>query len=353
MSFMDRYRVTGGETASGYVSWLGPRETPESESLIVQHMRQLGTIPFCKTNVPQSMMLAATDNNIIGCTLNPINRLLSAGGAAGGEGALQAMKASPFGWATEIAGSARIPAVLNGLFSLRVCVGRLPAVGIAASHIGLPICGFTPAMISSSLPLLKHVSRLALGSKAYQEDSQWLDVPWRRHKCRELDQHRPRFAILRHDGHVLPQPPVQRALNIVHGALNANGYEVIDWDPPQHAAAVENLFRLIGADGGSGIRNEMKKSDEPPVRGLQLWYNQPGAFKKAPLEQFWSWSQQRTDYNTAYRSYWKMSGKGSPSGQPVDGVIMPVIANAATHEHGLSYFGNYAPICFFVDADQC
>lgn len=85
LSFMDRFRIAGVETSSGFVSWLGPKELPQAEGPLVRCMRHLGAIPFCKTNVPQSMMLGNTTNNIFGSTLNPYNRKLSAGGAAGGK----------------------------------------------------------------------------------------------------------------------------------------------------------------------------------------------------------------------------------------------------------------------------
>lgn len=84
VSFMDRFRVAGAETSAGFVSWLGPQESLESESSIVEDMRRLGAIPICKTNLPQSMMLSTTTNNIFGRTANPYNRQLSSGGAAGG-----------------------------------------------------------------------------------------------------------------------------------------------------------------------------------------------------------------------------------------------------------------------------
>lgn len=84
VSFMDRYRIEGLETSAGFVSWLGNIETSSSESPIVTHLRRLGAIPICKTNMPQSMLLGGTANNIIGSALNPYNRLLSAGGGAGG-----------------------------------------------------------------------------------------------------------------------------------------------------------------------------------------------------------------------------------------------------------------------------
>jgi amidase len=84
VSFMDRFKIAGTETAAGYIAWLGPVETEATESLIVRHIRALGAVPFCKTNMPQSMMLAETTNNIHGSTRNPLRRPLSSGGAAGG-----------------------------------------------------------------------------------------------------------------------------------------------------------------------------------------------------------------------------------------------------------------------------
>jgi len=61
-------------------------------------------------------MSGETINNIIGYTSNPKNRLLSAGGSSGGEGALISLKGSPVGFGTDIGGSIRIPALFNGLY---------------------------------------------------------------------------------------------------------------------------------------------------------------------------------------------------------------------------------------------
>ena len=88
ISFMDRFRLAGAETGAGYIGWLGPKEISSSESLIVKQMRALGAIPFCKTNMPMSMMLAGTANNIYGSTSNPYVKSLSSGGAAGGRTSL-------------------------------------------------------------------------------------------------------------------------------------------------------------------------------------------------------------------------------------------------------------------------
>ncbi|KIW12957.1 hypothetical protein PV08_08144 [Exophiala spinifera] len=348
VSFMDRFRITGRETAAGYVSWLGPTETAATESLIVRHMRSLGAIPFCKTNTPQSMMLAETTNNIHGSTHNPYNRMLSSGGAAGvGEGALLALKGSPIGWGTEFAGSTRIPAVFNGLYSLKVSSGRLPMYGVAAARTSLPTRNSTIAMISWDFALLQLLAKLTLGLPNLQEDPGYLDMPWRQFKVSELGTRRPVFAVLEFDENIQPQPPVRRALrNLIH-ILRSTGYQVIDWKPPMHAPAVERYFRIIGADGAQATREHIKASGEPPVPRLKDWYdNRPPI--PLPLPEYLALLEAQEKYQAGYQTYWKSTSKLTTSKIPVDGVIMPVCADAACFENSLTYFG-YSAIVNVLD----
>lgn len=57
VSLKDQFRVRDTETSLGYVGWLGKKETAESESWVVQRLRELGAIVFVKTNVPSSLMV--------------------------------------------------------------------------------------------------------------------------------------------------------------------------------------------------------------------------------------------------------------------------------------------------------
>lgn len=103
---MDRFNVAGLDSACGYASWLGDIKTEHDEGVLVKQLRSLGAVVFCKTNVPMSSMVSyrisyqvneactyclrylqmgETDNNIMGFTMNPYNRMLSAGGACGGK----------------------------------------------------------------------------------------------------------------------------------------------------------------------------------------------------------------------------------------------------------------------------
>jgi amidase len=58
VSLKDVFRVAGAETTLGYVSWLGHKETMESESWIVKRLRDLGAVIYVKTNVPTSLMVS-------------------------------------------------------------------------------------------------------------------------------------------------------------------------------------------------------------------------------------------------------------------------------------------------------
>ncbi|KAK7703336.1 hypothetical protein SLS57_010985 [Botryosphaeria dothidea] len=118
VSLKDRFNVSGTDSACGYIAWLNAPKRAADEGALVRALRRAGAVLFVKTAVPTSMLMGETTSNIIGgATLNPRNRLLSAGGASGGEGALLACRGSPAGWGSDIAGSVRIPAAFNGLAS--------------------------------------------------------------------------------------------------------------------------------------------------------------------------------------------------------------------------------------------
>lgn len=95
----------------GYVGWIGTFEGKKGtgkekvfESLMTTELRDLGAVLYCKTSVPMTLMTGETINNIVGFCLNPKDRMLSAGGSSGGEGALVGIKGSPVGFGTDIGG---------------------------------------------------------------------------------------------------------------------------------------------------------------------------------------------------------------------------------------------------------
>lgn len=248
------------------------------------------------------------------------------------------MKGSPLGWGTEFAGSTRIPAVFNNLFSLKVSCGRLPTHGVASSENSLPARNSTIAMVAWDFPFMQHMSKLTLGASAFEEDPTWLDLPWRENKAREFNARRPVFAVLESDGNVQPQPPVRRALRSLVQHLRRANCQVLGWDPPPHAPAVETYFKIIGADGAQATRQHIKASGEPPVAMLKDWYfNDPTA--PLSLPDYLGLIKSQASYQADYQRYWKSTAEKTTSRLPVDGVILPVCANAACFENTLTYFG--------------
>lgn len=65
-------------------------------------LQDAGAVIYVKTNVPATLMMGETVNNVFGRSLNPHNRTLTPGGSSGGESALISMGGSYLGVGTDI-----------------------------------------------------------------------------------------------------------------------------------------------------------------------------------------------------------------------------------------------------------
>jgi amidase len=252
----DQFHVKGVETTMGYVGWVGTFQGIKAdarrgvfESELVRELRALGAVLYCKTSVPATLMCGETVNNIITYTTNPKNRLLACGGSSGGEGALIALKGSPGGFGTDIGGSVRIPAVFNGLFGIRPSSGRIPYEGAANSMDGQNTILSVIGPLAGSARSLQLLFKTVLSQQPWLYDPLVLEIPWRseiEQKTRALveqsakDPSKLAFAIMKHDGIVLPHPPIARALDIVEQTLKRLGHKV---RPTERSIAVADDCR--------------------------------------------------------------------------------------------------------------
>lgn len=95
ISLKDTFKIVGQDSSLGIAALaFNPSQTT---SPLVSILLSAGAVIYCKTNIPQTLMALDSENNLFGRTLNPFNRLLTAGGSSGGEGALIRMKGSPLG----------------------------------------------------------------------------------------------------------------------------------------------------------------------------------------------------------------------------------------------------------------
>jgi fatty acid amide hydrolase 2 len=96
---------------------------------VVKRVIDAGAIPLGVTNMPEMAMWMETDNLVWGRTNNPWNVERIPGGSSGGEAAIVAAGASPFGVASDVGGSIRLPAFFCGVFGHKSTGGLVPSTG--------------------------------------------------------------------------------------------------------------------------------------------------------------------------------------------------------------------------------
>ncbi|CAD6445955.1 9e052d19-2454-43ac-b681-e7888495d497 [Sclerotinia trifoliorum] len=241
ISVKDQFHVKGSDTTMGYVGWIGTFEGDGDdtkvgavESQVISDLEGQGAVVFCKTSLPQTVLYDETINNIIGQTLNPVNRLLSCGGSSGGEAALISTGGSSLGMGTDIAGSVRVPAAFCGIYGIKPSHNRFSYRGVANTNPGQTLIPSSVGFLSRSLEGLELVMSSLLSTSPWLRDPAVVPIPWReddRLKARK----KLKFGIFWWDGMIQPHPPVTRALEMVVNTLEYAGHEVVDWCPPSHS----------------------------------------------------------------------------------------------------------------------
>jgi Asp-tRNA(Asn)/Glu-tRNA(Gln) amidotransferase A subunit family amidase len=95
----------------------------------VTRLLEAGAIPLGVTNTSEMTLWIESHNRVYGRTNNPFDPTRVAGGSSGGEGAAVGSGGSPFGLASDIGGSIRIPAMFCGVFGHKPSSGVVPTTG--------------------------------------------------------------------------------------------------------------------------------------------------------------------------------------------------------------------------------
>ncbi|EOD52200.1 putative acetamidase protein [Neofusicoccum parvum UCRNP2] len=262
VSVKDGFDVEGVDSTVGWVGLVGkpaPRNGPEVEFLL-----GLGAVIYCKTNIPQSLMMSDSYNHVFGQSVNPFNRNLISGGSSGGEGALVGGRGSILGIGTDIGGSIRIPACLQGLYD------------------------------------------------PWNVDPRLFPVPWRK-ELAELPKKPLKLAFIFDDGVVKPQPPVARAIREVAEKLKAAGHEVVEWDTSLHEEGIKLWYKAVLADGGKKCRDTCALIGEPLIEGMVV--GQEKDFLSIAQRQ--ELSATKLAFEKTFLAQWNAAG--------IDGIIMPVL----------------------------
>ncbi len=196
----------------------------ERDATVVARLRAAGAIVLGVSNVPEGGMWMETYNPIYGRTSNPWDVTRTSGGSSGGEAALVAASASPFGLGSDIAGSIRIPSSMCGV------IGHKP------SDLLVPNTGHWPDGGGESERMLATgvIGRCVRDVELVLEQIAGPDgesAAIRTLPPREPDDLRGlRVVPLTRNGHVRFAPVMVNAVERAAAALAARGAEVIELD---------------------------------------------------------------------------------------------------------------------------
>ncbi|EGU77586.1 hypothetical protein FOPG_15002 [Fusarium oxysporum f. sp. conglutinans race 2 54008] len=271
ISLKDSYRVKGHHATVGYVEFLR-QPIPDHNSALVDLLLDAGAVLYCKTNLPQTMMTADSENNIFGRTLNPHNTSLTAGGSTGGEGALVAFRGSPLGVGSDIAGSIRIPSLCCGIYGFKPTSERVPFGG--QSEYPFPkdhIPGIAPVggPMANSIEDLELFMKITLAQRPWNYDPTVVDIPWR--DLGEAD-NKLTIGVMAEDPEYPLHPPVRRALAKAASALENAGHKLVylSQDPKRNAGLGARigfqLFSIMGPD----LDTVSREIGEPLVNSVAI-----------------------------------------------------------------------------------
>ncbi|KAF4450487.1 putative fatty-acid amide hydrolase [Fusarium austroafricanum] len=335
MSLKDVMNLKGHATTLGFVALAD--NIKESSDDVVDRLFVAGAVFYCKTNVPQGLMSGECDNLLYGCTSTPDNRLLSAGGSSGGEGSLIALRGSPLGIGTDIAGSIRTPANFNGIYGLCPTYGRFPCHSAGYSTMGL-INGVAGPM-SASIDGLEIYSRTVLAFEPWTWDTTCIPMPWNEAAYVQTKQLAAAgdlcFGFVSHDGVVRPHPPIERGLRELKQALVSAGHQVVDTEMlDANDDKWNTALRIFCADGGKALRETLELVPEPAAAGIMV-PSESMALTAGELE---NESKVLLKMRQRFLQRWQDTAHLTRTGRPIDVLIMPSGGHVAPPHGTMEYF---------------
>lgn len=314
-SIKDSIEVAGTSCSAGT---LGFRNAPRSthDSTLVARLRAAGGIPIARTNLPDLLFAFESDNLIYGRTNNPYDGSRSSGGSSGGEAALIAACGSPFGLGSDAAGSVRLPAHFCGIAAIKPTSGRLARTG----HV--PGAGGWIETLWQIGPMARRVEDLC----AMMPILNGLDgfdhtvVPMPLGDPLSIDVGGLRIAWFADNGIAAP---TQETAAVVRCAAKALGAE--ECTPPRIEESYDLEMKLIGPDGGDGLRTYLRAIGSTAThRLLDGWIGKLEAYRTG-IEGFAKYWESLYGFRAAMFEFL----------QNYDAILSPVCATPAV-KHGTS-----------------
>ncbi|KAI4737433.1 amidase [Aureobasidium sp. EXF-12298] len=323
ISLKDSFKVPGFDSTIGMTYFANKPAT--EYSALPKLLLDLGAVLYCKTNVPQTMMTADSDNNVFGRTLNPSNLKLTAGGSSGGEGALVAMRGSVLGIGTDIAGSIRIPSICNGIYGVRPSSGIVPFDGQQSPEdpgmVGIEVVAGPMATSSRACSFFM---KTIMSAQAWRYDSSCLHLRWQGQQTSR----KPRIGLVLDDGVYTPFPPVRRAIREAAQKLRDAGVDVAELRLPRVADAVGITYGMFALDGCQFVQDLIKEGKEPQVESVKRV--NLAAIPKSSMQGYMDLTAGRRKLQAVYHKFWLAN--------QLDAIMLPGAPQTATR------FDEWGPI---------
>lgn len=328
----------------------------EKDAVVADILRENGAVFYQRTTQPQFLMHIETDSIVYGYTLNPFNTSLTCGGSSGGEGAAGGFHSSSIGIGTDIGGSVRAPAGMQGLYGLKPTAARIPISDTFAAARGFESILSSAGPLGRTLEITKLVTKVIIESKPWIRRRELAAIPWNANPLggggggqnNENKKTKIRIGVLSHDGIITPQPPVKRALREVTEKLQSIGsidgieIEVVPFEPYQHSKHIALAGQLLFSDGGKSTLEYLTRVDEPllPLSAIIFGAQNPNPAKELTVTELWALNVEKEKYRVAYNDYWQETG--------IDVLISPLLPGPP-QPHDTSYNVSYTLIWNLLD----
>ncbi|ODM93474.1 Fatty acid amide hydrolase 1 [Orchesella cincta] len=262
ISVKDNCWVKGMDSSIGLAKYL--YQPVAKDSAIVQCYKDLGAVPFCKTNVPQTLLSFGCQNPVFGVTKNNLNPDLTPGGSSGGESSLIGAGGSRLGLGSDIGGSVRIPAHFCGVAGFKGTSQRISGVGFRGSLPNVIGLLGVPGIFAQNAKMLAKASKHMLeDGKQNKYDPVALPLPWNEQMFSSKRKLRIGYFTS------LPYFPLlgdceEVTLN-AKKALESLGHELVPFEMPDSFKMMDMVFDFGFADKGMHMVENWKNEPIPPA----------------------------------------------------------------------------------------
>ena len=303
---------------------LAIEEVAEITSPIAERILKSGAVVHARTTTPELSSTGYTHSKLWGVTRNPWNPDVAVGGSSGGSGASLASGTSMLASGSDIGGSIRLPASINGVVGFKPPHGRVP--------VEPP---FNLDRYCHDGPMARTVADCALFQNVLAGPHP-MDITSLRPKLRIPSELRPidgwRIAVCVDLGAWEVDPEIVATTRSVADALRSAGARVDEVELPWRIEEVMNVSRRhFGAVFGADIAEHVANHPEESNDYLAAWAEEaattatePGAFLRGLEGEQRLWeplARLFTRYRALIGPTWAVTG--IPAGDSFLGQLTP------------------------------